>query len=95
MAHLSRCHLPTGIALAELQMKKEDLSCLPTLKVSDINRTMEQVATDVIYKGAVSLHSVFIQIAPLKMAYSLDNSLLICLLIQQCDSIQSIAITDH
>ena len=43
----------TGLALAELQNSKEDLSCLPTLTIADIERHLPAVDTEVVHAGMV------------------------------------------
>ncbi|KAK2188953.1 hypothetical protein NP493_119g07062 [Ridgeia piscesae] len=42
-----------GLELAEIQSKTEDLSCLPTLKVSDIERESEATELSTVYTGGV------------------------------------------
>ncbi|XP_064646562.1 presequence protease, mitochondrial-like isoform X1 [Lineus longissimus] len=42
-----------GLQLAEAQNAAEDLSCLPTLKVSDITRVKEHSQTDIVYADGV------------------------------------------
>ena len=41
----------TGLELEEIQSKTEDLSCLPTLKVSDIERTSQTIELSTVYAG--------------------------------------------
>ena len=44
-----------GLELAEIQSKTEDLSCLPTLKVSDIERESEATELSTVYTGVLML----------------------------------------
>ena len=44
-----------GLELAEIQSKTEDLSCLPTLRVSDIERERETTELTTVYTGGFVL----------------------------------------
>lgn len=39
------CVTCLGLELAEIQSRKEDVSCLPTLRIEDIERRLEPVKT--------------------------------------------------
>ena len=50
-----------GLELAELQKAKEDLSCLPTLRIDDIDRQLQSVATTTVISAGTRLSLFYLQ----------------------------------